>query len=220
VSAPDELEGQRARNETGARVRYWREAGAHWRFSASADLWLAPEPRAIPGTSGPSVALSARSEYAGASPISVAAWGSHSRGAILATEDGCVTGAPSANRCGGERSRAGARVALAPLGPLSAMSLQCAYAWSRDAAGEPWRQDLSAWFEATANVSRALRLRFRTHYEASDPSWATSLEAGWSPAPLLSARSRYEARAWIGPDAPPRRRNPEHRFRVELETRF
>jgi hypothetical protein len=109
---------------------------------------------------------------------------------------------------------------MAPLGPLSELSLQCAYAWSREGPGERWQQNLSAWLEASTIVSAALRLRVRTHYEASDPSWATSLEAGWSPAPLLSARSRYEARAWLDPDAAAGRRNPEHRFRLELETRF
>jgi hypothetical protein len=222
VSAPDEMEGQRARNEAGVRLQYWHQAGAHWRFAASADLWVPPEPGAAPGIAPPALSVAARTEYARASPLSVALWASHTRGLAGAGDSACAAESSSEDRCGRERSRAGARVTVAALGPLAELSFQCAYAWGRDTTDKPWTQSLSAWMEASANVSTALRLRFRTHYEAFDPSWAASLEAGWSPVPLLSARSRYETQFWLdfAAGTPAHRRNPEHRFRLELEARF
>ncbi|HYX92591.1 MAG TPA: hypothetical protein VE782_13595, partial [Myxococcaceae bacterium] len=78
--------------------------------------------------------------------------------------------------------------------------------------------------------SDALRFQLRTRYLDEDVaddaslerSWATWLEAAWSPSPLLLARSRYEAYAWLDArqSTRARRPNPEHRFRLELETRF
>jgi hypothetical protein len=231
VSAPDEVDGQRARNEAGARVRYWHQAGVHWRLAASADVWLAPHQGTAPGTPGsPKVNVSARGDFAGASPISLALWASHTRAPLILAEAACGAEPPSNEGCGRERSHAGARVAVSPLGPLAEVSLQCAYGWAHDARAPAPQQDVSVWMEATANLSGALRLRLRTHYvdaeitddASSERSWATSLEAGWSPAPSLSARSRYEAYARLdgGGSTRARRRNPEHRFRLELETRF
>ncbi|MCE9669062.1 hypothetical protein LY474_14715 [Myxococcus stipitatus] len=52
TSGPDVLEGQRVRNELGARLRYlWRERGA-WRLRGQVDAWTLPSDGAVAGTAG------------------------------------------------------------------------------------------------------------------------------------------------------------------------
>ena len=51
TAAPDEYEGQRARNEAGARLRY-RGVTGDWIFSGDTDFWFWPEDAQDPGTAG------------------------------------------------------------------------------------------------------------------------------------------------------------------------
>lgn len=230
LSAPDEMEGQSARNEAGVRVRYWHRPGVHWRLAGSAEVWGAPEAhRATPPVATPKIVISARGDFASAGPISVAAWASHARAPlpfIQRAQEVGATGPQDSAGWGAERSRAGARFALMPIGPLAELSIQGTYGIGGDEGQAAPRPELTLWAEAIAEPTSSLRLRLLTRYrddklgEVHSPhrSWATSLEAGWAPGRSLFARSRYEANVWLGTSA--RVPNPEHRFRLELETRF
>ncbi|HYX91200.1 MAG TPA: hypothetical protein VE782_06545, partial [Myxococcaceae bacterium] len=126
VSAPDEFEGQRARNEAGARLRYMRQLNERWRWAASGDVWLPPEDGGAGAPAGqPKVAASARTDVVLGSRAQLAIWARHARGPVAVGCARCVSGRTA--------YRAGARARLTPFGRFFELSFQYAHALSSEA---------------------------------------------------------------------------------------
>jgi hypothetical protein len=95
---------------------------------------------------------------------------------------------------------------------------------------DTFRQDLSAWLALSWWPASELRLYARARFvdesvddpRAGEESLWSYVEASWRPAPAFLTRFRYDNRIFLDErdSTLGRRPNPEHWFRVEVESRF
>ncbi len=133
--------------------------------------------------------------------------------------------------CSGEFILVAGKVRLEPFGPKVALTLQAQRELVDDARySDRFRQDSTLWAELEGRPWGWLRLRLRSRYldEAIDDdnylerSLWTYLVVGVAPSRKLNAQLRYDVFAWLDQRTSSQNRipNPEHRFLVELESRF
>lgn len=78
ISAPDQFEGNRARNEAGLRIKYLAKSWMDWRLRAGADLWTLPQDTdAVRRAGRTSLDTQVRADYSGWSFIRLASWVRH-----------------------------------------------------------------------------------------------------------------------------------------------
>jgi hypothetical protein len=228
VSSPDELEGLRASNETGARLRYLhRTEEGSWRLAGQVDVWTQP-----PGSeaSGPvHLRTSARVDYAGVPELQPSVWVEHRNkdlgrngpGLCFEGNDGTLPGGGPAP-CAGEQYRLAGRVRLEATEHLTlAVQYQHTLSGSRRHVGG-FQQDGRAVLDVLFQPLPELRLHGRASWRDEDLSESTrltqalrtSLEVAWTGLPELSARARYELALDLKAEP------PQHLFRLELESRF
>lgn len=238
IASPSQLEGLRTRNEAGARLRYQGRLGSLFRLRGSVDAWMLPEDSAATGTAGmTNLDAAVRADFVGSKLFQPSVWGEY-RNKDLAKggRDQCFQTSQETDEwnvplpCSGELYRAVARVAVSPLRWLST-AIQYQHTLLDDAKFQDgMRQDSALWFELMMRPIDSLRLRGRARYLLEDISsndylehslW-TYLDATWAATRTLSARARYDYVAYLDERASTLARlpNPEHRFRLELETRF
>ncbi len=235
-SSPDELEGLRARDEMGARLRYLhRTEEDTWRLAGEVDVWTRP-----PGSEAPGpvhLCASARVDFGGVPELQPSVWVEHQNkdlgrngpGLCFEGNDGTLPGGAPAP-CAGEQYRLGSRVRLEATESLSlAVQYQHTLSGSRLQRGG-FQQDGRAMLEVLFRPLPGLRLHGRMSWRDEDLSESTrltqalrtSLEVTWAVLPALSARARYERvldlKAPAGARTPPE--PPQHLFRLELEGRF
>lgn len=239
ISGPDELEGQRARNELGARLSY--EAKRLWdlRLRAAVDLWAWPQDGEAQGTAGrTSLYAYARADFEGFRSVVPGLWvdlrnkdlGQNDRGECYETStERNESGEPLP--CSGELRRVAARVQFEPWGKLFGWSVQGQYSWLDDPVyANGFRQDAALWVEAFSRPSPAWRLNARVRYlteDLVDPArledsvWGV-LDATYIYGPQLLARLRYDLLKYLDQRASTalRQPQPEQRIRLELEARF
>ena len=235
ISAPGEYDGQRARNEAGARLRYSGKLGRLWRLGGRADLWLNPfeEPGRQPAFVT-NLRTLARLDFTGSKVVQPGVWldvrarnlASSARGTCEpydSAEGGTYT-------CSTELYRATAHLELIPLERRLRLTAQGSLSWVRDVSDPSrLRNDVVAWAEFDAWPLEALQLRLRARYLFQDladqrleqSAWGR-FEAVWSPAPSTRIALRYELYALLDQRASSltRQPNPEHRFALDARLSF
>jgi hypothetical protein len=230
-SGPDALEGLRARNELGARVRYlWREPRA-WRVRGQVDAWTLPADGAAPGTAGTGhLRASARADWL-VWPLLQPSLQVELRDSGLGAEVPCAEDAEvePGRDCSSGRYGVIVRVRSEP---FEGLSLAAQYGHARveaPGAGGP-RYDGQAVLDVRLRPGESLRLGGRVVWKDEDLSerrrlrqeLRASVDASWAAFDTVGARARY---AWVldlkdasGARVPPD--PPRHLFHLELETRF
>ncbi|MFY2556081.1 hypothetical protein ACN469_00400 [Corallococcus terminator] len=235
TSGPDLLEGQRVRNELGARLRYLYRNVETWRFRAQVDGWTLPADGAVKGTAGltqlrasarvdwlawswlrPSLRLEAREAGLGRAL------------ACSAMEDDAeVEEVPACSR--GGRWGVTARV-RSELSEAVSVAAQSGYARVVEPGSPRPRNDGRVLVELKLRPVESLRLGARVQWKDEDLAERTRLrqevratvDSGWTLLSATTVRGRY---AWVvdlkdaraaktPPDA------PRHLFHLEVETRF
>jgi len=208
ISAPDEYDGQRARNEAGARLRYSARLGAAWRVGARADLWL--NPFEVPGLERalvPHLHALARLDFTGWAAAQPSLW--------VETRLG-------------ELTRATLRLELAPLERRLRLTAQGSL--SRTTDGAATRYGLLAWLALDARPLDMLELQARARYlladlagpEELEQSARVSLEVALSPISAVRLAARYELFVLLDarPSTLTRWPNPEHRLGLDVRFTF
>lgn len=244
IAGPDKLDGQRARNELGAQVRYYVKPNRDWMLRAGANFWVLPftNPRqGLAGTANlyglmrfdlttwpifePSVWVDARNR-----DLSSTVRGGCSPGTIILTE-----GEPS--ECNGDYYRVVLRGELRPLNGRRSLQIttQGALTWRDDMRAifrieQRFRQDVQAWLEVRAQFVEWLSVRVRSRYLFQDITDNAYLEHSlWSilevavmPVKGTRLAVRYDNYAYFDTRESTLTRvpNPEHRFLIDLRTSF
>lgn len=237
ISAPDLLEGARARNEAGARLRWSSRFSKDWEFRARADFWVNP----FATTSSPAGVANAygiaRVDFSGWSFFQPSVWvdirnknlasnehGGCSSGTVVYTEGDTYS-------CNGDLYRLGARVESAPFRKLLRGIVQATYTWKDDFHyKDTFRTDLLLWAELRSNPTDFLQLRARVRYQDQATAdldyletnvW-TFVEAGWVISKGTRVAARYDLVLWLDQRASTANRfpNPEHRFQLDVRAAF
>jgi hypothetical protein len=239
ISAPDEFEGQRARNEAGALLRFVSKLPADFRLRGLLDFWVWPEAGAARETAGmPSLSSELRGDFLGWSFFQPGAWVEYRNKDLTQGGRGeCFSFATETNDegeplpCFGEFYRVGARVRADPFRRKLVLTIQYMRDWLDDPRHqEDYRQDSVLWAEVASWVSDSLRLRARVRHwfdDVSDnayleQSWWGQGEVMWRASRAATLRLRYDYFQFVDERSSTLERspNPEHRFRLEFESKF
>ena len=203
ISAPDELEGLRARDEAGARWRTTAELGPRLGLRTLIDLW-----RRLSRRAGGSLAF-ARLDIDAPGPSKVAWWASY-------------RSAPRA-------WLTAARYAYAVGGSL-AFAIQYQHEWLKQVDRGGPRQDMTALVELATRPTELFRLRLRIRYDFEDIlDNQRHVQALWGYVETMIAlrdrgtlRLRYDSRVFLDgrPSTLTRQPNPEHWLSIELAFAF
>lgn len=247
ISAPDEFQGQRARNEAGARVTYTGRFGADWAVRARANFWLLPY-TTTEGPAGTSnLWLLARVEFNGLWWFQPAIWvdlrnknlASNVRGRCSSdynfdpdfnpTLPGDTT---NQFTCSGDFYRVAGRIEFRPLkSRLLSGAVQVWTTWLDDIRyKDRFRQDVQGFVELRSMPADWLLLRLRSRYLFQDISDNAYLEQSlWSflqvsviPTRNLNIGLRYDLYLWLDRRESTGNRVPvpEHRVLVDLRAGF
>ncbi|WP_233612196.1 hypothetical protein [Corallococcus sp. AB045] len=227
MSGPDELEGSRARNEVGARVRYLHRVEGALRLRGEVDAWTLPADGAAVGSAGTvNLRASARVDWRAHALFQPSLWAEY-RDKDVGVAGDCFDGSGE-DPCSGSLLRITARV-KAELHDAVSVAAQYAHARVDDPVNRGVREDAHAVVEAQVRPCDAVRLRGRAVWKDEDLStrnrleqaFRTTLDASWT-ADAVTTRARY---AWVvdlkdarGARTPPDA--PRHLFALEVETRF
>jgi hypothetical protein len=239
ISAPDEFEGQRARNEAGARLKYLGRLPRDFELRASANFWLLPftNPGQPPaGTTNLYTLL--RLDYVGYKLIEPAVLFEMKNRNLPSSQHGvCASGTivlvadGETYTCSGDSYRLSAQVTARPLGRLLSGRVLGSITWKDDVRyKDRFRTDLRAVAEVVSQPVDFLQLKLRTRYLNEDSSDDTYLETSlWTylRASLLLTRNfhfslRYDVYAFLDKrdSSLSRIPNPEHRFFVDITAGF
>ncbi|WP_171813283.1 hypothetical protein [Corallococcus exiguus] len=227
MSGPDELEGSRARNEVGARVRYLHRVEGALRLRGEVDAWTLPADGAAVGSAGTvNLRASARVDWRAHALFQPSLWAEY-RDKDVGVAGDCFDGSGE-DPCSGSLLRITARV-KAELHDAVSVAAQYAHARVDDPVNRGVREGAHAVVEAQVRPGDAVRLRGRAVWKDEDLStrnrleqaFRATLDASWT-ADAVTTRARY---AWVvdlkdarGARTPPDA--PRHLFALEVETRF
>ncbi len=226
IAAADEFEGNRARDEAGARVRYVGEVLPKLQLRARADAWNElSEGR-------PKFDFGLRGDYELSRALLWSLGADYQTPLSLATCVESQFGAPGSEdgTCPGQRLRATGGVRVEP---LRAVSLSAKYRHSffdlYQSSGE-LRQDTALSLAASAWITRAFGLRARYRFDFEDIADVAHLEQShWATlvvtlrqAGTFQVRGRYDFVEHTDERESTSRRtpNPEHWFWLTLEARL
>jgi hypothetical protein len=238
IASPDELDGQRARNELGARLRYAGRLSKDLQVRARVDGWL--NPFAVTDRQPAGVAnvyALARVEFTRWQVFQPAVWvdvrnrnlASNTRGTCASGTAALVEGEPYV--CSGDLYRVGARLEVVPHRRLLRVIAQGTFTWADDVRyDERFRNDAMFWGELRSQPADWLQLRLKTRWlyrDVSDNTYleqnlSTFFEAAWLPTQGTSLGVRYDVVVWLDQrdSTVTRAPNPEHRFTLDLRTAF
>ena len=234
ISAADEFEGNRARDEVGGRVRYNALlADKRLMLRTLADVWAQPRERQ------PKLRGFVRADYDLTDWFRPGLWTSYQNKDLRTFErSNCYAVSVEEDEngepipCGGEQITLTPRMSFRPHKRVQ-LSTQYQHRFVDDEGSEfdaRFRQDASAWLIVATNPWRTLRLRARARFLFEDISdrahleqslW-TYLETSYRFVGRLNLRLRYDVLAWLDERASTLDRDPstEHRLRLMLEGRF
>lgn len=238
IASPDLLEGQRARNEAGARFRWAARWSENWTSHFIANFWVNPYPieGSMPAGTTNLYAL-ARLDFTGWTFFQPAVLIDIRNKNLASTEHGtCASGtivltegAPLT--CGGDFYKFGARIEVLPRNRyfkaalLGSITLRDDYKYR-----DRFRVDAQASVEFRSHPTDFLQFRLRSKYLNEDTenaayletSWWSFLEAVWIPTRGTRIGIRYDLYVWLDQRASTANRipNPEHRFQLDLRTSF
>ncbi|MEM8609016.1 MAG: hypothetical protein AAGF92_18065 [Myxococcota bacterium] len=203
LSAPDETDGLRTRNESGLRVRTTSQLGARVALRTYADLWRRTN------AAGARADLYVRADVAITDQWSWALSASYRRGAA-------------------QRLGAIGRATLS-LGSAFSAAAQCVLAW-RGLSGEPTRRDTRALLDVSTRLGARVgfhgRIRYDVEGAATRANRAQRLGGYVRLVASLRGRDRvgvrYDVQAFVDARESTRRRvpNPEHWLWLEYVARF
>jgi hypothetical protein len=231
IAEPDELDGQRARDEAGVRVRYGGQPTRRWSVRALADAWITPS------STTPKTRVEARADYIFNRDWRAGGFARWSDKDLRESGFGLchditreVAGEPVP--CTGQKISVGALAIYTPR-PKLTVKAQGQLAMSDDPAySDRFRMDVLGWLGLTWWVTDDARLRARVAYEKPDlggqVTGISSLEHSIWGYLQLSYRlprqfmisGRYEMRAYLSEGQYPRDPSPEHWLSLEVEARF
>ncbi len=238
VSAPDEADGQRARNELGARLRWYFSPNKDWQVTAKGDFWVLPYSSPMEGPAGTANLYGlARADFNGWRLVQPALWvdlrnrnlasnafGKCSSGTIVYTEGQPFT-------CNGDIYKVAGRLEFHLIPRFLDVITQGWFVWSSDLRyKDRFRNDVMLWGEVLSTPTERLHLRAKTRWLFQDISdnayleqslWSF-LEVEWMFGKGTSILGRYDAFLWLDRRASTLTRvpNPEHRFFVDLRYAF
>lgn len=231
ISAADEHDGLRARDEAGVRFRYTGKIN-DLQLRSILDFWTQMSDKA------PKMQGKVRADYELESWLIPGVWvwfsdrdlaaGGHGNCYEVSFEN--IEGEPVP--CAGEKYQIGGQVRLIPTREL-AVTAKYQHGWlddGRDDFNTKFRQDASAWLVVMYKPIEGLRLRARVRYlfEAvslddylGESLWFY-LEAGYWYKRDFRVKLRYEMFSWLDDrkSSEDRDPNPAHWLRLELEYRF
>jgi len=219
IAAPDELDGARARDEMGARLRYTARVAGRLSLHGTADVWTAPSDEST------DMQLDARADLDLTDQVGVGMWGRYAKCvepaiALEGEEDGAV------ELCLRERYVVTGRVRYSPTRRYGLIAQ-----YGHEFIVDEDRQDLLATLIGTARPWDWLRLRGRVRYlheDFNNPDvnleeslWAY-LDAGFRVRPRDWLRVRYDSFVFLDDRESSQERvpSPEHRLWLEYEARF
>jgi hypothetical protein len=248
VSSPDDIDGSRARDEAGLRVKYADRSLGALQLRSFVDFWVLPYDAKLIDSqiTGNNTGYKAgtanlwgqiRADYRGWKLIEPSAWFDYRNknladsgyGACYSSADGRYY--PPGVLCTGERYRIAARIELRPLGARLSFTATYLHDFVSDLRyPDRLDQDARFIFEARSQPVQWLLLRARARYtkldlfsnDSLEQSLWSFLEATWLGLRPLHVTLRYDNYLWLDrrPSTLNRTPNPEHRFRLELEGRF
>ena len=237
VSAPDEYDGQRARNELGARLTLYFQLAAFWRLFTRADFWVLPftNPRVGPAGMASVFAL-ARIDFTGSTLVMPGLWVETRNRNVASSEHGrCASGTVIFTEgqpfdCSGDLYRAAIRFE-AQLASTITVTAQSLLTLSDDRKyRDRFRIDFQQWLEAHGRPAPWLQWHVRVRYLNQDLEDHASLEESiWSfielavlPLDGVRVAARYDSYVWLDDRNVTRSRtpNPEHRFSFDLRSTF
>lgn len=231
VAAPDEFEGLRARDETGARIQYTGEFDKRFRVRSKLDLWTSPS------QSSKEVIAFVRGDMELNDRVTMGAWTQYQdRDLGRNGRDECFEGQETEIgpdgplSCAGQQYQATGRVRFAPTRDLW-LDLQYQHQVLDDSRYDTrYRQDVSVVGTVTAKINKEFRLRARSRYLFEDISDSTYRETNWrSYADLTyklrkrdTLRIRYDLVMFLDDRESTKTRdpNPEHWMRLEYRAHF
>lgn len=243
IAAPDQFDGQAARNEAGVRIKYFGKIGYDLELRAAADVWV------LPYKSSPTVNDAGtanfygllRVDYEGYRAIAPAIWLDVRNKNLAGSEHGiatcrtdailvsAVTGEPVT--CQGDSYKITGRLDFRPFGKKLGGHLQGSFTWKDD---NKYKTD----FMTSASIALELRtqpldwlqLKLRTRYFNEDTVTSDYLEESvfsYIQASFLFGKAfkgslRYDLNVYLDKRTSTATRvpNPEHRVYLDLRTGF
>lgn len=242
ISAPDELEGNRARNELGLRARLFVSGSAGFRLSSSADLWTAADQLSARGSPPPAhLDVALRLGFRPWRLLELASWGDYvnrdlrtnGRGLCydVGADGGASSGAAPSAACSGELHRLSGRLGVSSRRRTVSVALQYGRAWVSDPRyPTTYRRDelLASHLGLKANELFRVDVRCRYSRRALDDeaqlesAFSSSIDLTTALSRRLVVRGRYELMAYLDHRATTDLRvpNPEHRVQLDVEGLF
>jgi hypothetical protein len=248
VSSPDAIDGSRARDEVGLRVKLTDRSLGALQLRSFIDFWVLPYDAQlidaqITGNNTGYKAGTAnlwgqiRGDYRGWKLLQPSLWVDYRNKDLAHSGDGaCYSSAdgrvyPPDVLCTGERLRLAARVEVRPLGDALSFALTYLHDFVSDLRYlDRLDQDARCLLEVRSQPVAWLLLRGRARYSKLDlftndhleQSLWSFLEATYLGLRWLRVTARYDNYLWLDqrPSTLARTPNPEHRLRLELEGRF
>lgn len=180
IAAPDELDGQRARNELGVRLRYYARFGKDWEFKTRNDFWVSPYATASSPAGVPNLYSLARVNFRGWRLFQPSVWfdirnrnlTSNQRSSCDATDYRDPARQQDPYLCNTDLYRIAARLEFNPHKSLL-IAAQAWFTWTDDAGSRfdtDFRRDLQLWGEVRWRPLDWLTLHLKTRYLDQDVS--------------------------------------------------
>lgn len=231
ISAPDEYDGLRARDELGGRVKYTGLLDKRLQIRASADVWTQPSKEIV------KTQFIVRADVKLNSEISWGYWGEfQDKNLAESGRDQCYEISTEEDErgepipCGGMKLQNSGRLRWTQSKKLWVSAQAQHELLDEGRYDSKFRQDLSAWLLATYKPAPEMRFRTRLRYLFEDISDNEFLEQSfWTYVDLTyrlrkkdNMRIRYDLLVWLDDRANTldRKPSPEHRLWAEYEAKF
>jgi hypothetical protein len=248
IASPDQLEGQRARNEAGARFRWSAKLSRDWQTRVTANFWVNPWPSytgVIDPTLPPQIVSPAgvanlwvlgRVDFTGWWFFQPALWVDVRNKNLASSVHGtCASGYVLTEgdifACGGDFYKVSLRLEGIPIRRKLSAIVQTSFTWRDDVRyKDRFRNDVQVWAEVRAQPVDFLQFRLRSRYLYQDISDNTYLEqslwsfveGAWIFGKGNRLALRYDLYQWLDERATTANRvpNPEHRLQLDFRAAF
>ncbi len=237
IAALDEFEGHSERNELGARFEYTGKLVGDLHLRSKLDFWVLPEDAEAPGTAGTANFFGqVRADYLGWRVVQFGGWVDYRnkdfrRGGFsecYADTEVVIAGTPVP--CGGEWYAAAAQVTVKPLRTLSLTATFREIFLTNPRYADHFQQARRISGEVRYSPVEALFFRLGSRYlseDVEDPAYQEDtlrsvFEFMFRPSRALRLGLQYELLSYLDQrqSTLDRLSRHEHRFRLELESRF
>ena len=235
IAGPDEVDGNRARDEVGGRIRFTGTPVEGLNLRASADFWSQRS------DGQPKLLVFVRADYQLGEVVRPGLWVQYQNRDLSESgtrQDVCFSVSTENDEngepvpCSGEQIHVTGRLQL-QLGRRASIMAQYRHEWLDDGSSifdDSMRQDVSAFVSVRANPIDPLRIVFRTRFLFEDIENRDRMEQSiWAYLSLsyrfpnrLTLSVRYDVQHYLDTRAATdlRSPNPEHWGRLELQQRF